>query len=94
MLLPAPTNPPSQPSGGDARDWTRGVRDAAPLLGLGLTLAVTVLAGLGAGYWLDGRLGTRPWLLLLGACLGVGAAMYHFIRSVAGPSKGRPDRNP
>ncbi len=70
------------------------MRDAAPLLGLGLTLAVTVLAGLGAGYWLDARLGTRPWLLLLGACLGVAAAMVHFVRSAAGPSKGRPDRNP
>ncbi len=70
------------------------MRDAAPLLGLGLTRAVTVLVGLGAGYWLDGRLGTRPWLLLLGACLGVAAAMVHFVRSVAGPSKGRPDRKP
>ncbi len=69
------------------------MREAAPLLGLGLTLAVTVLAGLGAGYWLDGRLGTRPWLLLLGACLGVGAAMVHFIRSVAGSTKDR-DRKP
>ncbi|HVO11581.1 MAG TPA: AtpZ/AtpI family protein [Vicinamibacteria bacterium] len=69
------------------------MREAAPLLGLGLTLAVTVLAGLGAGYWLDGRLGTRPWFLLLGACLGVGAAMVYFIRSVAGSPKGR-DRKP
>ncbi len=71
------------------------MREAAPLLGLGLTLAVTVLAGLGAGYWLDGRLGTRPWFLLLGASLGVVAAMVHFVRSVAGSSKrqqtgGRP----
>jgi len=65
------------------------MREAAPLLGLGLTLAVTVLAGLGAGYWLDGRLGTRPWFLLLGACLGIGVAMGHFIRSVAGSPKGR-----
>ena len=70
------------------------MREAAPLLGLGLTLAVTVLAGLGAGYWLDGRLGTRPWFLLLGACLGVGAAMYHFIRSVSVSSKGQADRKP
>jgi len=69
------------------------MREAAPLLGLGLTLAVTVLAGLGAGYWLDGRLGTRPWFLLLGACLGFGAAMVYFFRSVAGSPKGR-DRKP
>ena len=52
-------------------------------MGLGLTLAVTVLAGLGGGYWLDGRLGTRPVFLLLGAALGVGAALYYFFKVVA-----------
>ncbi len=70
------------------------MREAAPLLGLGLTLAITVLVGLGVGYWLDDRLGTRPWLLLLGACLGFGAAMVHFLRSVAGSTKSRPDHEP
>ncbi len=52
-------------------------------MGLGMTLAVTVLAGLGGGYWLDRRLGTRPVFLLLGAALGVGAALYHFFKVVA-----------
>jgi len=46
------------------------LREAAPFLGLGTTLAVTVLAGLGGGYWLDGRLGTRPVFLLLGELSG------------------------
>lgn len=75
--------------GGNGRDWARGLREAAPLLGLGTTLAVTVLAGLGAGYWADRRLGTQPWLLLLGACLGIAAAMLQFFKTVAGSSKGR-----
>jgi F0F1-type ATP synthase assembly protein I len=48
-----------------------------------MTLAVTVLAGLGGGYWLDSRFGTRPVFLLLGAALGVGAALYHFFKVVA-----------
>jgi F0F1-type ATP synthase assembly protein I len=63
-------------------------------MGLGMTLAATVLAGLGAGYWLDGRLGTRPWLLLLGACLGLAAALIYFVKTVAGSAKGQPDRKP
>ena len=63
------------------------MREAAPYLGLGTTLAVTVLAGLGGGYWLDGWLGTRPVLLLLGGTLGVGAALYHFFKAVAGLNK-------
>lgn len=52
-------------------------------MGLGMTLAVTVLAGLGGGYWLDSRFDTRPVFLLLGAALGVGTALYHFFKVVA-----------
>jgi F0F1-type ATP synthase assembly protein I len=61
----------------------RALREAAPFLGLGTTLAVTVLAGLGGGYWLDRQLGTRPVLLLLGGALGLGAALVHFFTAVA-----------
>jgi len=60
------------------------VREAAPFLGLGTTLAVTVLAGLGGGYWLDGRLGTRPVFVLVGGILGLGVALYEFFKTVAG----------
>ena len=48
----------------------------------GLLVAGPVLLGLVAGYWLDGRLGTLPWitlgLTLLGAVLGPIAA-YRWI---------------
>jgi F0F1-type ATP synthase assembly protein I len=65
-------------------DWTRAVREAAPYLGLGSSLAALVLVGLGAGYWLDGRLGTRPWLLLLGGVLGIAMALLELYRTVSG----------
>jgi F0F1-type ATP synthase assembly protein I len=64
-----------------------GLRDVAPYLGLGTTLAVTVLAGLGGGYWLDARLGTRPLFLLLGGTLALAAGLYHFFKTVARPQK-------
>lgn len=64
----------------------------APYLGLGTTLAATVLAGLGGGYWLDERLGTSPWLMLLGGMLGIGAALVHFVRLASRLSK-RQGRN-
>jgi F0F1-type ATP synthase assembly protein I len=93
--LPPRAKPPEteNPKGDRARGWTSALGDAAPLLGLGTTLAVTVLAGLGLGYWADQRFGTKPWLLLLGACLGIAAALVHFFSTVAGSSKG-PDRKP
>jgi len=48
-----------------------------------------VLAGVGVGYWLDGRLGTPPWFLLVGGTLGVGAALMYFFRTVSNLSKRR-----
>jgi hypothetical protein len=60
------------------------VREAAPLLGLGTGLALTVLACLAAGYWIDGRLGTRPVFFLVGAGFGLFAGLYNFFRQVAG----------
>jgi ATP synthase protein I len=70
----------------------RALREAGPYIGLGITLAATVLAGLGVGYWLDGWLGTQPWLLLGGGTLGVFAALVHFFRSVTDLWKPRGDR--
>lgn len=68
----------------DGGDWARALRDLAPFLGIGTTLAVTVLAGVGGGYWLDTRLGTQPLFVLLGSAFGLGAALYHFFKTVAG----------
>lgn len=68
-------------------NWGRALRDAGPYIGIGATLAATVLLGLGVGYWLDQRLETSPWLLLLGGLLGIGAALYQFFKTVAGLSK-------
>lgn len=40
-------------------------------MGLGSMLAAAVLLGIAVGYWADGRLGTKPWLTLAGALLGL-----------------------
>ena len=61
---------------------SRALREAAPYLGLGTTLAGSVLLGLGAGYWLDSKLGTRPAFFLVGAVLGMLAAGLHFYRTL------------
>jgi F0F1-type ATP synthase assembly protein I len=57
------------------------------LIGIGTTLAMTVVLSLGVGYWLDQRLKTSPWLLLAGGLLGIGAALYQFFRTVTGLGK-------
>ena len=55
------------------------LRKAGPYLSLGTTFAAAVVLGLGAGYWLDGWLGTTPWLTLAGALLGLTVGFYNFL---------------
>jgi F0F1-type ATP synthase assembly protein I len=41
---------------------------------VGLEMALSVLFGTLAGQWLDGKLGTSPWLLIAGVFFGAAAA--------------------
>lgn len=50
--------------------------------GLGITLAVTILVFLFAGMWLDGKLGTKPWLTLIFTLIGFGGGFYSFYLSI------------
>ncbi|MDA8131421.1 MAG: AtpZ/AtpI family protein [Elusimicrobia bacterium] len=43
---------------------------------IGLELAVAVLLGFWAGYKLDQKLGTAPWLMLGGAAFGLASGFY------------------
>lgn len=67
---------------GESRAWARALREMAPYLGIGTTLAVTVLLGVAIGHWLDGRLGTTPAFVLAGSVVGILAGGYHFYRLV------------
>lgn len=49
---------------------------------LGVIFVVTVGGGALGGSWLDARLGTAPWLLLVGALLGIVVGFYHFFSTV------------
>ena len=64
-------------------DLSRVLHEAGPYLGLGSTLAVTVGACFGFGFWLDGLLGTRPALSLVFGSLGVILALVQFVRTAS-----------
>jgi ATP synthase protein I len=64
---------------------------------LGIELAASTVIGLFGGQWLDGKLGTKPWLSIVGLILGVVAgfrSLYQTARSEnrklteTGPDKG------
>lgn len=79
-----PPEKPEEKRNREAGDWTRALREAAPYLGIGSSLAFTLAACLGVGYWIDQKLGTQPIFFLLGAAFGLFAAAYNFYRTVAG----------
>jgi len=61
---------------------------------IGLELAAAVLLGFWAGYQLDKKLGTSPWLLLGGSAGGMAAGFYVVARELfkdgEPPAKGKP----
>ena len=47
---------------------------------IGLSFVFALVIGFGAGYWLDGVLGTRPWLSFVGFFLGLAAGVLNVYR--------------
>ncbi len=79
---------PDKKPGSDS--FAQAMKKVAPYLNLGWTFAATMAAGVLGGWWLDEKLGTRPWLLLAGALLGIVTAFVSFFRTVLPPRGGRP----
>jgi len=51
---------------------------------LGFQFAGTFLVLGAVGWWLDGQLGTAPWLMLVGIVLGAGGGFYSMVKKVPG----------
>ncbi len=78
-----------------ASDFARVLRESAPYLGIGTALAATVGLFFAFGYWLDGFVGTKPWLSLLFGSLGVLIALVQFVRTASNLNRPKtPTQNP
>jgi len=64
------------------KDYASTLRNAAPYMDLGLRFAVAAAVGGWGGYWLDGKLGTHPLLLICGVMLGGTAGFISLYRTV------------
>ena len=47
---------------------------------IGMSFVFALVLGFGGGYWLDGLLGTKPWLSFLGFFLGLAAGILNVYR--------------
>ena len=58
-----------------------------------ITIALEMALLVWLGSWLDNHWGTSPWLVVLGACLGLfiaGTSFSQLIKRLAPPPKSRP----
>src|SRR6266478_4514640 len=62
-------------------------RKAGPYIDASWQLAGAVGLGTLAGWWLDKKLSTGPWLLVSGALLGIGIGFYLFFKILMNLSK-------
>lgn len=75
---------------GSSSRGPQGLEELGRYAGLGLQFAST-MAVLGAlGWWLDRRLGTLPWLLVLGVVVGAIGGFVRIVKSVPGPKPSTP----
>ncbi len=51
-------------------------------LALGASIVFAIFIGAFIGYWLDGKLGTFPYLSIIFFCLGIAAAAKNVWREV------------
>ena len=61
---------------------------------MGVEIAVPVMLFTFLGYKADGWLGTEPWLVVVGALLGMAVSFYTLFKRVLGSGQrsGREDR--
>ena len=79
---------PKLPGGMDEKRGSRGPgsgRRGSPVsgaefAGIGIQFALTILVFVFAGVWLDRRLGTSPWLLLICVFAGAAGGFYSMYR--------------
>ena len=58
-------------------------RELGPFLTLGLQLAITVVVFFFLGQWVDRKLGTEPWFMLVGLVMGVAGGFVKFFRTAS-----------
>ena len=56
-------------------------RQLGALVTVGLSFVLAIVIGAAAGLWLDGKLGTSPWLFFVFLSLGFAAGVLNIYRA-------------
>ena len=71
----------------------KSLRDVGPYLGLGLQLAITIVAMVLLGSWLDKQFKLNYILTLVLGLFGIGIGLYNLIRTVNDLEKRNKSKN-
>ena len=71
-------------AGGVHDAYTDGMRAAGNHLGTGMQIGASMVFFVGLGLLVDRWLGTTPWGVIIGACLGMVGIMYLVLRMAKG----------
>jgi len=66
----------------DREQGLAGYGKAYEIIAAALQLVVAVILMFFLGNWLDGKLGTAPWLMFTGLAVGFAAGFFAFLRAV------------
>ena len=83
-MVSTPSRPEGQRPSGASEKRPANAAQYAQYAGLGFTFAGTFLVLGAVGWWLDGKLGTAPWLMLIGIALGACGGFYSMVKRVPG----------
>ena len=78
------------PSGGDKRS---PIAVGLELYSQIVSVALTMVLPAAAGYWMDSRFGTSPWLVVVGAALGLSGGMVQLLRGVGVAKRKAEDKH-
>ncbi len=71
----------------------KSLRDVGPYLGLGLQLAITIVAMVLLGSWLDKKFNLNYILTLFMGLFGTGIGLYNLIKTVTDLEKRNKSKN-
>jgi len=74
-------------TGAGGKDSGGGPPSGLEFAGLGFQFVAAILLFLYLGKWLDAKLGTAPWLLILGVFVGAGGGFYSMYRNLTRPPR-------
>ena len=70
-----------------SRPNSRGQRDLNRYAGVGVQFAATIGVFAFAGYWADGKLGSSPWLMIVGVFVGFGGGLASLVSKLSPKSR-------